>query len=396
MTLATQPPGPGPAGPKILLVVATYYPDSYGGAERQAQILAQALARQGARVIIAAPTVRKDLAPTESTDFGSIERIQVRTFPNLGGRNIGSTLAWTWRLLKRFRHDRNLDAIYVFHARLHALPALLLSRALKKPLMIKLGGGGAASDFEALRAKRYIYGHAVLAGLLHGTAGFVANSAQIVADLRGLRVPTHRIFAFTNGVNIPSSEAFAAATTARTGRRLVFTGRMIEDKSVAVLFEAACRLLSGGQELQLTFLGDGPEQVRLAALAQARGLEDRILFPGVCSDVYPTLFESDFFVSASEREGQSNSLLEAMSCGCIPIVADASGASDVVTPGRTGFLVAGAGPDAFAAAIQQALALPASDRRDMSRAIREFTRDQLSVDAIAAKTLSALQTIRES
>ncbi len=58
-------------------VVAAYFPDSFGGAERQAEILAEALGRQGVDVTLVAPTVAEECPLTELTSFGRIERYRV-------------------------------------------------------------------------------------------------------------------------------------------------------------------------------------------------------------------------------------------------------------------------------------------------------------------------------
>jgi glycosyltransferase involved in cell wall biosynthesis len=396
---ATAHPSPSPPAPavaptlRILLVVATFYPDSYGGAERQALILAQALARRGVEVRIVAPTVRDDLPASEPTAFGAVERIRLRDFPNLGGRKVGATLAWGRALLRRFGQAGAVDAIYVFHARLHALGPLLLARRLGVPLLIKLGGGGEASDFEALRRKRFLYGRMVRGALVRHTAGFVANSTQIVDDLERLGAPPERIFAFPNGVSIPPAAAFKAAIRDRDGTRFVFAGRMVTDKSVAVLFDAARQLIAQGRDLNLTFLGDGPERERLAAEAERLGLTIHFAFPGVVSDVYPTLFRSDVFVSASEREGQSNALLEAMSAGCIPIVFGASGAADLIDDGVTGVLAPRSDAATFAKAMEVALDLSVEQRQAMSRAARQTIEDTVGIDAIAARTVETLETL---
>jgi glycosyltransferase involved in cell wall biosynthesis len=374
-------------------VVATFYPDSYGGAERQALILAQALARRGALVRIVAPTVRDDLPASEPTEFGSVERIRLRDFPNLGGRKIGATLAWGRALARRFGQAGAVDAIYVFHARLHALGPLLLARRLAVPLLIKLGGGGKASDFEALRRKRFLYGRMVRGTLVRQADGFVANSAQIVEDLEGLGAPADRIFAFPNGVSVPPAAAFKAASRDRNGKRFVFAGRMVTDKSVAVLFEAARQLIALGRDLDLTFLGDGPERERLAGEAERLGLSGHFTFPGVVSDVYPALFHGDFFVSASEREGQSNALLEAMSAGCIPIVFGASGAADLIDDGVTGVLAPRSDAATFARAMKATLDLSVGQRQAMSRTARQTIEDTVGIDAIAARTVETLETL---
>jgi glycosyltransferase involved in cell wall biosynthesis len=386
-------PQPAPAALRILLVVATFYPDSYGGAERQALILAGALARRGVEVRIVTPTVRRDLPVSESTEFGSIERVRLSHFPNLGGRRIGATLAWGRALLRRFGQPGRVDAIYVFHARLHALGPLRLARRLGVPLMIKLGGGGEASDFEALRRKRFLYGRMARQALVRHTDGFVANSVQIVEDLQKLGASEDRIFAFPNGVSVPPAAAARAAGRERNGKRFVFAGRMVTDKSVAVLFDAARRLLAQGRDLELTFLGDGPERDRLAAEAERLGLSRHFAFPGVVSDVYPPLFRADFFVSASEREGQSNALLEAMSAGCVPIVFGASGAADLIDHCVTGFLASRSDAATFAQVMAAALDLRPEQRLAMASAARRTIEDTVGIDAIAGRTVETLRTL---
>jgi glycosyltransferase involved in cell wall biosynthesis len=378
----------------IVLVVATFYPDSYGGAERQAFILAEALARLGVRTRIVAPTLHPELGAVEPTRFGSIERIPVAHFPNYGGRRIGATLAWTREFLRRYASaEAQVDAYYVFHARLHLLPALLSAWRRGAPLFVKLGGGGEASDFLALKQKRYLYGELILRALLRRADGFVANSQEIVEDLRRLQVPEHRILPIPNGVEIPPIERLNEAIGRRTGRRFVFAGRMVKDKSVDVLFEAARAVAGRGEQLELTFLGDGPERDRLDKEVRSAGLEETVRLPGVTDDVYGHLFQSDFFVSASAREGQSNALLEAMSAGCIPIVYRASGAADLVEDGRTGFLLDSSDSESFAGAFSRVLALTPAARDEMARAAYASTAERTGVDAVAARCLEAFETL---
>ena len=385
-----------PGGRHLVLVVATYYPDSYGGAERQAKILAEALARQGLRTHIVAPTRLDAPEAVERTTFGAVERIRVRHFPNYGGARLGSTIAWTWRLVREFRRrDADVAAFYVFHARLHALPALIAAWLSKKPLLIKLGGGGESSDFIALESKRYFYGKWVRDALVRRTDGFIANSVEIVEDLRSYGVPDERIFAFPNGVEIPPVERLEGATQVRDGRRFVFTGRMVSDKSIEVLFDAARLARARGVDMELTFLGEGPERERLAPRIEQAGLSDVVRMPGLTDDVYAALFQSDFFVSASRREGQSNALLEAMSAGCIPIVYGASGAADIIENGRTGLLVGESDAESFAAAFEQAASLPGEARRAMSRAGYDATVQSTGVDIIASKSLQVLDLVTE-
>ncbi|CAL1691033.1 N-acetylgalactosamine-N,N'-diacetylbacillosaminyl-diphospho-undecaprenol 4-alpha-N-acetylgalactosaminyltransferase [Brevundimonas subvibrioides] len=376
---------------RLFLFVAAFFPDSYGGAERQARILAEALGRRGVDVTIVAPTVSPEAPLVEATAFGRIERFRVATYPNAGGRHIGSFLRWTAWVRRTYRHRLGPDApAYVFHARLHALGPALAAMASGAPLLIKLGGGGEASDFAALRAKRFFYGDWVQSLLLRRVDAFVANSGQIAEDLRALGVGPDRIEAFPNGVVIP-----APSDTPRSGDRFVFAGRLSVDKRIEVLCDAGVALAGDARPPRLTLLGDGPDLERLQARVRAAGAEAAVAFPGFAADVYPEMMRSDFFVSASLREGQSNALLEAMACGVIPVVAGASGVSEVVQHGVTGFVVDRPDAEGFAAVMRTALALPEARRRQMSEAARRHAADHIGIDAIAGRTLEALDASRD-
>ncbi|MDO6416080.1 glycosyltransferase family 4 protein [Sphingomonas sp. BIUV-7] len=375
---------------RLTLVVAGYFPDSRGGAERQAQILAEALHARGVDVTLIAPTTWASAPSIENTSFGRIERFRVRKYPSAGGRHILDFLAWTFWFRKHItpRLDPTTP-VYVFHARLHAFGPALAARASGAPFLIKLGGGGDASDFAALRAKRFLYGRWIQRYLLRNTSAFVANSKQIAEDLVLLKVPSDRIVCFPNGVVLPEKSNIQSAIARRSGRRFLSSGRMVADKNVGVLWEAASALIRGGVQLDITFLGEGPERGRLEAAAAAAGVSARVEFPGFVSDVYQYLEATDFFLSASMREGQSNALLEAMSAGVIPIVFGASGA-EVVIHGETGFLVERSDPEAFRDAIEAALALSVERRVAMAQASRAYAASHIGIGRVAEDTIALI------
>ncbi|AOH84214.1 hypothetical protein AWL63_09765 [Sphingomonas panacis] len=375
----------------LVLAVATYFPDSYGGAERQARILAEALGRRGVTVTLVAPTLSRDVPLEEWTGFGRIVRKRVAAWPNLGGRNILSFLAWSlwvpWRL--RGPEWRGVP-VYVFHARLHALGPALAAWRNASPLLVKLGGGGEASEFAALRGKKFLYGRLVERLLRWRVDVFVANSKQIATELRTLGVAPARIAEFPNGVALPPLDDLHRAMAKRDGLGFIYAARLHPDKNVDVLYQAATALAAAGVTLRLRLVGDGPEKDRLAPREPAGS---PVTFAGFVADVYPELQASDFFVCASQREGQSNALLEAMSAGVIPIVFRASGVAEVVAHGGNGFIVDAATPDAFAEAMRRALALSPARRREMSLAARGFAQDNIGIDAIAERTLAAIASV---
>ena len=376
---------------RLILSLAAFFPDSYGGAERQALILAEAFGRLGVDVTIAVPTIDKEVALYEEREFGRIIRKRVRHYPNFGGKYILSFLMWSLWFPWKFRNSKWKGVpVYCFHARLHALGPAIAAVRNKAPLLIKLGGGGEASEFHALRVKKYFYGHWVEALLRRKVGAFVANSREIADELRALGIEEERITEFPNGVVLPDSDWLAEAKNMRTGRRFVYAARLHPDKNVHVLHDAAIAVAGEGQNLTMRLVGDGSERDRLMPQSQAFDGGKTVEYPGFSSDVYSELQAADFFVSASVREGQSNALLEAMSAGLIPIVAPASGTRDVVIEGKTGFVVESADAEGFAEAIRHVLAMSDEERQSLAEAAYNFAKDNLSIDAIARKCLSTL------
>ena len=333
---------------RLLLVAPSYHPEAYGGAERQASILAEALGRRGVHVTVLAPTLRRDMAEATPTAFGAVQRVRVKDFPARGGKYLASTLAWTWKV-RRFILNRRaeFDLVYVFHGRLHVAGPLLGARAAGLPIFVKPGGGGRNSDYRALHRKRYFYGHAVAAMKTRWTTGFVAVSREVEDDLRRAGVEPCRIHPAPNGVELIPEQRMEASLAARTGGRFISTCRLVHDKNVAVLIEALAALPAAA----LTLVGDGPEEAALKALATRLQVADRVRFLGALTDVTPELLVHDAFVTASVHEGQSNSLLEAFSAGVIPVAAGASGVSELIQDGRNGFVAEAPTPEAFARAM---------------------------------------------
>ena len=194
-------------------------------------------------------------------------------------------------------------------------------------------------------------------------------------------------------MELPAAETVSAAIQRRTGDRFAFAGRMVADKRVVVLHDAAVALAHDARTPRLTFLGDGPEADRLGGLSRSPEAGRTVAFAGFVTDVAPVLLETDFFVSASLREGQSNALLEAMAAGVVPMVCPASGVADIVADGVNGWIVPESTPEAFAAAMRRALALSGPQRRAMAHAARAAVEAKVGIDAVADRTLGLVRSL---
>ncbi|MCR5876744.1 glycosyltransferase [Phenylobacterium sp. J426] len=357
--------------------------------ERQAEILSHAVARRGWRVTLLAPTLQGPHTQVVEERFGETIRFRLSALPAAGGRHIAATLAWTHRTMCLIMARRaELDGVYVLHHRLHCAGPLLGAQFAGLPVLIKPGGGGEASEFHALRAKKYLYGHLVAHLVRRTTRWFIANSQTIVEDLLKEGVPEARILALPNGVEAPAREVVAQAIAGRTGARFIYAARLVADKQTSDLVRAAA-LLPRDREWTVTIVGDGPDRPALIALTGELGLQDRVVFTGAVADPGDLLLGHDIYVSPSPREGQSNALLEAMVRGLIPVCVEASGVRDLLGDDK-GVIAAPHAPAALAAAMLSALRLSRAVKSRLSWRIRDHVAEHYGIDRVAAQTLALL------
>ena len=85
-------------------------------------------------------------------------------------------------------------------------------------------------------------------------------------------------------------------------------------------------------------VGDGILKEEIMLHLKAQNLEDKIIFPGLQTDVMPWLSAMDIFMMTSEFEGLPIALLEAMSMECAVVCTDAGGIKELIRNDEDGFL----------------------------------------------------------
>jgi glycosyltransferase involved in cell wall biosynthesis len=147
------------------------------------------------------------------------------------------------------------------------------------------------------------------------------------------------------------------------------------EKGIATLMEAFGKLKSVRHGVKLVIVGSGP----MLAELQACGDADCHFEPAVRS-VAPWLRTMDIFVLPSLSEALSNSLMEAMGCGCCAVASDTGGNPELVQDGDTGLLFPAGDSEALAARLLRLVDDPAYRQRLATQAQRrmhqQFTREQ--------------------
>ncbi|MGH9441612.1 MAG: glycosyltransferase family 4 protein [Thermoanaerobaculia bacterium] len=93
-----------------------------------------------------------------------------------------------------------------------------------------------------------------------------------------------------------------------------------------------------GTPLHVAFVGRDIAAGEIQKWAAELGVADRAHFLGHREEIPAILAGCDGLVLTSPREGCSNAVLEAMSCG-VPVVVSANGAEELVEDGKDGFVV---------------------------------------------------------
>jgi len=125
--------------------------------------------------------------------------------------------------------------------------------------------------------------------------------------------------------------------------RLVYGGRMAQlQKRVMDFAPLVKELHRRGVDFRLTLVGGGSDLPQLQQAIEAGPAADKVTFTGTLSaDAMDEVWEDhDVFVQLSDFEGTSNSMLEAMARGCVPVVTRASSGIDgVVQNEESGYVV---------------------------------------------------------
>jgi glycosyltransferase involved in cell wall biosynthesis len=159
-------------------------------------------------------------------------------------------------------------------------------------------------------------------------------------------------------MNIPPS-AFVIGTVAS----------MTSVKRHDLMIDAVADMQESAGDVRLLIVGSGSLRARLAEHATRRGVSAKIQFVGQREDVTPAYHAIDAYLCASDSEGVSNSVLEAMACGVPVITTNVGDHGILVRDGIEGVVVEAGSASALARGMNRIFLSPAA-RNSMGQAAR--------------------------
>lgn len=138
------------------------------------------------------------------------------------------------------------------------------------------------------------------------------------------------------------------------GSQIILTAcRFVSQKNLPLLINAFEIVHRHYPDFKLRILGDGDERENLMKLIETLNLSNCVEMPGFSKNIYQEMINSYMYISSSDYEGISNSMLEALGCGMPTICTDCpvGGASMFIKNNMNGLLVPARDVDALAKAM---------------------------------------------
>lgn len=180
---------------------------------------------------------------------------------------------------------------------------------------------------------------------------FVANSQSVRAWYASLGVDESRIDVVPNGVGIPDGSELPLTDRLQGQRRasipgvpddariVLSVGRLAKQKRIKDLLWGFQLLRQANENVWFVVVGDGPQSAELREYSRRVEAAKQTTFLGHCDDPGPYFASASAFWIASDFEGQSNALQEAMAHG-LPVIASAIEPNrELVNHGEQGYLV---------------------------------------------------------
>ncbi len=118
-----------------------------------------------------------------------------------------------------------------------------------------------------------------------------------------------------------------------------------------------------------------------------------VLITGMVKNVKKYLFPGQVYILSSYREGLSRSLLEAMSCGLIPIVSDIRGSREVILNNKNGFIYNFADKNQLLSKMKKVLFLKQDKKKKLVKNSINTIRNSFSKDEYIRKQILEIDKI---
>lgn len=233
----------------------------------------------------------------------------------------------------------------------------LAAKSAKLPYFINVTGLG--SGFETSPLLRFIVIFLYRISANKAKILFFQNSEnKAVFDKYHIGTNCKRYVTCGSGVDFSKFDFLPLKSGEKT--EFLFMGRLMKEKGIFELFEAAKKLYEQNVPFHLTILGKKEENIDVPTV-------DYISHEGEKTDVLPYIEAAHCVILPSYHEGMSNALLEGAACGRALIASDVAGAKEAVVENLNGYLVKKGDASDLAEKMKRFAVLPTDKKAEMGK-----------------------------
>jgi glycosyltransferase involved in cell wall biosynthesis len=281
----------------------------------------------------------------------------------------------------------------------------IAARLTRTPMIVNTQHGLWAQPTDRWQRRLPVYAAERIAAAF-GDIELVQNPEDVDTLVDTLHIPARKVRLLGNGVDLSRFDPDALDSATRSELRTQWgvtddelvcavVGRLVREKGVVELLEAASRLRARGVPVRFVVIGptDPDKSDAIDDTVFTDAAADGVVFTGTRTDMPQCYAAADLFLTASWREGFPRSAMEAAAMGLATVGTDIRGNRQVIADGETGLLVPVRDADAIAAAVER-LVTDTALRNGMGAAARRRAAAEFGQERVIERTLDAYRQLR--
>lgn len=379
---------------KIMMLSWEYPPRIVGGIARVVHDLSHNFAKQGHEVHV---ITYQEGDTKEFEKDGDVYVHRVTNYPI----NANNLIEWVMQLNfcmieKAADVIKEYGKFNVVHAHdwLVAYAARALKRTYKLPLVATIHATESGRN-RGIHNQSQGYVNDVEWMLTYEASQVICNSMYMKNEIRNLfGKPVENIHVVPNGINVNKFDGkerdweFRRNYAADYEKIIFFAGRIVNEKGIQVLLNAAPKILANYPNVKFVIAGRGPCLDELRGLTNYLGLNNKVYFTGYLNDVQITkMYKAiDIATFPSLYEPFGIVALEGMLAGAATVVSDSGGLNEIVSHRIDGMKSYAGNPNSLADSILECL-YDEDLCAQMAKKAHEKVVSEFNWDTIGKKTM---------
>ena len=375
---------------KIMMLSWEYPPRIVGGIARVVHDLSHMFAKQGHEVHV---ITYQEGDTKEFEKDGDVYVHRVTNYPI----NANNFIDWVMQLNfcmveKAADVIKEYGKFNVLHAHdwLVAYAARAIKRTYKLPLVATIHATESGRN-RGIHNQAQGYVNDVEWMLTYEASQVICNSMYMKNEIKNLfGKPLENVHVVPNGINVNKFDGkerdweFRRNYAADYEKIIFFAGRIVNEKGIQVLLNAAPKILANYPNVKFVIAGRGPCMEELQGLTRYLGLEQKVYFTGYLNDVQITkMYKAiDIATFPSLYEPFGIVALEGMLAGAATVVSDSGGLNEIVSHRIDGMKSYAGNPNSLADSILECLydeqLCSQMAKKAHEKVVKEFNWDTIS------------------